>query len=214
MVWSKRLAKISSCPNGAVLSSYQVVHGTVRPAPAKSIDGASPSLVWSKLSEPRKVGLALEAPFTVPTPWVTQAPPLNARTNICCSPLVCFSKIVHGTAGPPASSEPLTASTAPASFLGPMPAAASLSTREPLAGRFTKARAAAAATSTSAASAATVAPRRTRRCLVAPSLASVGLSWSSSHPPPSVRKRLPGGRHSHRPFSRGNRARLWELFTA
>jgi hypothetical protein len=45
---SNRLAKMFSAPklvSGATLdvSSYQVAHGTVRPAPAKSIDGASPS---------------------------------------------------------------------------------------------------------------------------------------------------------------------------
>jgi hypothetical protein len=37
---SKRAAKISFLPKGFVLSSYQVAHGTARPAPAKSIDGA------------------------------------------------------------------------------------------------------------------------------------------------------------------------------
>ena len=63
---SKRLAKISLWPNGGVLSSYQVAHGTVRPPPAKSIEGFSPSVVWSKLSEPRKIGEELEKPFSVP----------------------------------------------------------------------------------------------------------------------------------------------------
>src|SRR5207253_1194749 len=39
-----------------VVFSYHVVHGTVLPVPAKSIAGASPSWVWSKLSEPLNVG--------------------------------------------------------------------------------------------------------------------------------------------------------------
>jgi hypothetical protein len=42
-VLSKRLAKICFLPPNAVVSSYHVAHGTVRPAPAKSIAGASPS---------------------------------------------------------------------------------------------------------------------------------------------------------------------------
>src|SRR6266550_1131125 len=48
---SKRLAKISG-PKNEFDSSYQVAHGTVRSGPAKSIAGASASLVWSKFIEP------------------------------------------------------------------------------------------------------------------------------------------------------------------
>src|SRR5262245_59239920 len=83
---SKREAKISSLPNGLVSGSYQVAQGTARPVPAKSIEGASASLFWSKLSELRKVGEPLEAPLTVPCPFVTQLVPLKAREKICCSP--------------------------------------------------------------------------------------------------------------------------------
>src|SRR5207248_3499353 len=68
---SNRLAKMLLLPNpDPLVSSYQVAHGTVRPAPAKSIDGASPSLPWSKLSDPLNVGLALDRPPTVPFPRV------------------------------------------------------------------------------------------------------------------------------------------------
>ena len=62
--------------------SYHVAHGTVRPAPAKSIAGASPSCVWSKLSEPLNVGAALERPPTVPMPRVVHAPAANEREKI------------------------------------------------------------------------------------------------------------------------------------
>ena len=65
-----------------VVFSYQVAHGTVRPAPAKSIAGASPSWPWSKFSEPLNVGAALERPPTVPLPRVVQAPPANEREKI------------------------------------------------------------------------------------------------------------------------------------
>ena len=54
---SKRLANTLLVPNPApVVSSYHVAHGTVLPAPAKSIDGASPSWPWSKFSEPGNSG--------------------------------------------------------------------------------------------------------------------------------------------------------------
>ena len=59
--------------------SYHVAQGTVLPAPAKSIDGASPSCAWSKLSEPLNWGLALESPPTVPLPRVVHAPAANER---------------------------------------------------------------------------------------------------------------------------------------
>ena len=41
----KRLAKMFVGPPKAALGSYHATHGTVRPAPAKSIDGASASWV-------------------------------------------------------------------------------------------------------------------------------------------------------------------------
>ena len=82
VVLSKRLAKMFSAPKPApVVSSYQVAHGTVRPAPAKSIAGASPSWPWSKLSDPRNCGAALERPPTVPAPRVVHTPPANDREN-------------------------------------------------------------------------------------------------------------------------------------
>src|SRR4051794_11183092 len=48
---TKRLAKICFSPPSAALGSYQASHGTVRPAPAKSIDGASASTFWSMFSD-------------------------------------------------------------------------------------------------------------------------------------------------------------------
>src|SRR6185437_11557386 len=73
---SNRLAKmlLVSKPVPEVFS-YHVAHGTVRPAPAKSIAGASPSCAWSKFSEPEKSGLADDRPPTVPLPRVVHAPP-------------------------------------------------------------------------------------------------------------------------------------------
>ena len=65
-----------------VVFSYQVAHGTVRPAPAKSIAGASPSWPWSKFSDPGNVGAALDLPPTVPLPRVFQAPLANERLKI------------------------------------------------------------------------------------------------------------------------------------
>jgi hypothetical protein len=64
----KRLAKICFAPPGAALGSYQASQGTLRPAPAKSIDGPSASAAGSMLSD---------------APWVTHWPFLNARTKIC-----------------------------------------------------------------------------------------------------------------------------------
>src|SRR5262249_4256524 len=69
----KRLAKMLVGQPAAALGSYQATHGTVRPVPAKSIDGASASSVGSMLSDAGR-------------PCVTQPPFLNARTKICCSP--------------------------------------------------------------------------------------------------------------------------------
>ncbi|HEX4034494.1 MAG TPA: hypothetical protein VHX66_08630 [Solirubrobacteraceae bacterium] len=65
-----------------VVSSYQVAQGTVRPTPAKSIAGASPSSLWSKFSDPLNGGAALELPPTVPIPRVVQAPSANEREKI------------------------------------------------------------------------------------------------------------------------------------
>ena len=81
----KRLAKMFVLPPArCAFGSYQAVHGTVRPVPAKSIDGASASTVGSMFSEP---------------PWVIQAPFLNARTKICCEEPVFCSNAAHGTLG-------------------------------------------------------------------------------------------------------------------
>src|SRR3954451_19725078 len=96
---TKRLAKIWCWPPSALLGSYQASHGTVRPAPAKSIDGASATTPGSMFSD---------------GPCVTHWPFLKARTKICCvSPDFC-SKVAHGTRGPPASSDPPTTSETPA----------------------------------------------------------------------------------------------------
>src|SRR6185436_5127051 len=48
---TKRLAKICFLPPSGALGSYHASQGTVRPAPAKSIDGASASTLGSMLSE-------------------------------------------------------------------------------------------------------------------------------------------------------------------
>ena len=48
---TKRLAKIWFSPPSAALGSYHASHGTVRPAPAKSIEGASASTFWSMFSD-------------------------------------------------------------------------------------------------------------------------------------------------------------------
>ena len=112
-VLSKRLANTLLLPKPVPLVfSYHVAHGTVRPAPAKSIDGASPSWPWSKFSDPGNFGLALERPPTVPLPRVVQAPFANDRENTwSADPLAsCWRKIAHGTAGLPAVSAPPTTS--------------------------------------------------------------------------------------------------------
>jgi hypothetical protein len=80
-VASNRLAKTLLAPNvPPTVFSYHVAHGTVRPAPAKSMAGASPFWPWSKFSEPLG-GAPLELPPTVPFPRVVQAPPANEREN-------------------------------------------------------------------------------------------------------------------------------------
>src|SRR6478752_3193335 len=112
VVASNRLAKTLLEPKLVpVVVSYHVAHGTVRPAPAKSIAGASPSWPWSKFSDPVNVGVALERPPTVPLPRVVHAPPANEREKIWSCPLAsCWRNTDHGTAGLPATSAPPTTS--------------------------------------------------------------------------------------------------------
>src|SRR5207245_725598 len=86
---AKRLAKICFVPPRFVFGSYQDTHGTVRPAPAKSIDGASASFVVSTLSDAGK-------------PSVTHAPFLKARTKMFCAPAVFCSNVPHGISSAPA----------------------------------------------------------------------------------------------------------------
>src|SRR5580765_3815982 len=106
--------------------SYQATQGTVRPAPAKSIDGASASTPGAMLSD-------------AGDPCVTHAPFLKARTKICWeSPSFC-SNVAHGTAGFPATTVPPAASTRPASWPGSIWFAGSSFTWAPLAGSDTKA---------------------------------------------------------------------------
>src|SRR5437016_12156934 len=134
----KRLAKMFVGQPAAALGSYHATHGTVRPAPAKSIDGASASSVWSMLSD-------------AGNPCVTQAPFLNARTKICCSPSATFcSNVAHGTSSLPAVTAPPATSETPASWFGSIALARSLFTCEPLAGSGRKAARAAGAASTAA----------------------------------------------------------------
>src|SRR3954452_4390987 len=121
----KRLAKMFVAPPGRFeFGSYQDVHGTLRPVPAKSIDGASASWLDWMLSD---------------RPCVTQRPFLNARTKICCEVPVFCSNVAQGTFGAPGTSEPPTTSETPASWLGSMPTAGSLLTWLPSAGRPTTA---------------------------------------------------------------------------
>src|SRR5881409_258157 len=116
-----RLAKMFVGHPKAARGSYQATHGTVRPAPAKSIDGASASAVESMLRDAGK-------------PWVTQVPFLKARTKICwLSPLFC-SNVAHGTGTLPAVTAPPATSETPASWFGSIPLARSSFTCEPFAG--------------------------------------------------------------------------------
>src|SRR5436309_3674981 len=132
----KRLAKMFVGGPNAAFGSYQATHGTVRPAPAKSIDGASASAVGSMLSDAGK-------------PWVTQAPFLKARTKICWLSRLFCSKVAHGTWTLPAVTAPPATSETPASWFGSIALARSLFTCEPLAGSGRKpARVAGAASST------------------------------------------------------------------
>ncbi len=99
----KWLAKMLVGHPKAETGSYHETHGTVRPAPAKSIDGASASSS-SMLSD---------------APCVTQAPFLNARTKICCSRSAAFcSNVAHGTGTLPAVRAPPVTSETPASWRG------------------------------------------------------------------------------------------------
>src|SRR5436309_467619 len=75
------------------LGSYHATQGVARPAPAKSIDGASASTVGSMLSDAGE-------------PCVTQAPFLKARTKICCELPSRCSKVAHGTWTLPATTVP------------------------------------------------------------------------------------------------------------
>src|SRR5450755_1574740 len=137
-VLSNLLAKMLSAPKLApVVCSYQLAHGTIRPAPAKSIEGASPSWVWSKFSEPlnRWVGPPSELPPTVPLPRVVQVPAANERLKIwsLLPEGSVWRKIAHGTNGFVATSEPPTTSEFAGSstltgLFGSIPAAGSLLT--------------------------------------------------------------------------------------
>src|SRR3954471_300564 len=147
----KRLAKMFVAPPGMFeLGSYQEVHGTLRPVPAKSIDGASACWLDWMLSD---------------CPCVTQRPFLNARTKICCEAPVFCSNVAHGRFGAPGTSEPPTTSETPASWLGSMPTAGSLLTWLPSAGRPTTA-ADAVHVSASRAKRTAGATRRRRNCRV------------------------------------------------
>ncbi len=161
----KRLAKMLVGQVGAVeCGSYHATQGTVRPAPAKSIDGPSASTVGSTLSD-------------AGNPCVTHAPFLNARTKMCCSPsAILCSNVAHGTAGLPAVSAPPTTSETPASFVGSIEFAGSSLTCAPVAGRGRNAaRAGGVATSAPAAvSAATVRRRRRARVIASKRRANMG----------------------------------------
>src|SRR5437867_5821962 len=146
----KRLAKMFVGHRAAALGSYHATHGTVRPVPAKSIDGASASWVGSMLSDAGE-------------PCVTHAPFLNARTKICCSPPATFcSKVAHGTGTLPAVTAPPATSETPASWFGSIALARSLFTCEPLAGSGRKAARAAGAASSAARAARPAIVRRRR----------------------------------------------------
>src|SRR5580765_6176429 len=103
----KRAAKMFVGHPDAAFGSYHATHGTVRPVPAKSIEGASASAAGSMLSDAGR-------------PCVTQAPLLNARTKICCeSPARC-SNVAHGTWTLPAFTVPPATSETPAFCAGSM----------------------------------------------------------------------------------------------
>src|SRR5437016_6408649 len=108
-------------PPRLLFGSYHATHGTVRPAPAKSIDGASASTVGSMLSDAGE-------------PWVTHWPFLKARTKICCDRPTFCSNVAHGTWTLPAVTAPPATSETPASWFGSIPLARSSFTCEPFAG--------------------------------------------------------------------------------
>src|SRR5439155_8914552 len=122
----KRLAKMFVDLPKWTFGSYHATHGTVRPAPAKSIDGASASTSASMLSD-------------AGDPCVTQAPFLKARTKICCDLPVFCSNVAHGTCTLPATTVPPATSTRPASWFGSIPFAGSSFTWAPFDGSDTRA---------------------------------------------------------------------------
>src|SRR5213594_3747916 len=122
----KRLAKMFVGSPKWKLGSYHATQGTVRPARAKSIDGASASTLGSMLSDAGE-------------PWVTHAPFLKARTKICWeSPSFC-SNVAQGIWTLPATTVPPATSTRPASCFVSIELAASSLTWAPLDGSDTKA---------------------------------------------------------------------------
>src|SRR5207245_1297399 len=122
----KRLAKMFVGSPKFALGSYHATQGVARPAPAKSIDGASASTVGSMLSDAGE-------------PCVTQAPFLTARTKICCELPSRCSKVAHGTWTLPATTVPPATSTRPASWFGSIEFSGSSFTWAPFAGSDTKA---------------------------------------------------------------------------
>src|SRR5262245_25745285 len=118
----KRLAKMFVGEPKASFGSYHATQGTVRPVPAKSIDGDSASLLGSMLSD-------------AGNPWVTQAPFLKARTKISCALPTFCSNVAHGTSSFPAVTAPPVTSETPASWPGSIELAGSAFTCEPSAGR-------------------------------------------------------------------------------
>ena len=183
----KRLAKTCSFPPSGALGSYQASHGTVRPAPAKSIDGASASTVLSML----RAG-----------PCVTHCPFLKARTKMSCAlPDLC-SNVAHGSRAAPAREPPVTSDT-PALWAGSIPAAGSALTWVPFAGRATNAAYPVAAAPRTAA-AATAATRTEGKRLIG-GLLSCGCGVRSRECGPSARMYVrppPPGRRGAAPLRR------------
>src|SRR5262245_40745341 len=97
----KRLAKMFVGLPTFRLGSYDATQGVARPAPAKSIDGASAFTLGLMLRDAGE-------------PCVTQAPFLNARTKICCQGPVRCSNVAHGICTLPATTVPPATSTRPA----------------------------------------------------------------------------------------------------
>src|SRR5581483_6181488 len=122
----KRLAKTLVGSPKWPFGSYHATQGTVRPAPAKSIDGASASTVGSMFKDAGE-------------PCVTHAPFLKARTKTCCDLPTFCSNVAHGTALLPATTVPPATSTRPALWFGSMAFAASSFTGAALDGSDTNA---------------------------------------------------------------------------